>query len=184
MGVSKRQVVEKAGKLIARFPPPIMSSDWGSDLMGLDTEEESAPTDLLQVRYLQDSTILSKRSTEGSAGYDTNAACSCIIPTKHKRIVQIGLALSLPKGVYARIALRSGLAGKKYIDIGVGVIDRDYRGEVEVVLFNHSAVDFQVQVGDRIAQLISEKIKIPHIQQVKILSSIDKGAGGFGSTGM
>ena len=87
-----------------------------------------------------------------------------MIPSKGKGVVQTGLAISLPKGVYACIAPRSGLAVKKFIGVGAGVIDSDYRGEIRIVLFNHSAMDFPVQVGDRIAQLILEKIKTPDVQ--------------------
>ena len=64
------------------------------------------------------------------------------------------------------------------------MIASDYRGEIGVVLFNHSAVDFPIQVGDRIAQLILEKIKTPTVQKVVVLSAIDRGIGGFGSTGL
>ena len=70
-----------------------------------------------------------------------------------------------PIRIYAKIASRLGLIVKKFIDVGAGVVDRDYRGEIGVVLFNHSAVDFPVQVGDRIAQLILEKIKTPAVQR-------------------
>ena len=67
-----------------------------------------------------------------------------MIPARGKGVVQIGLAVSLPSRVYARIAPHSVLAIKKFIDMGVGVINSDYRGEIGVVLFNHSAVDFLV----------------------------------------
>ena len=63
----------------------------------------------------------------------------------------------MPPGVYGRVAPRSGLAAKKHIDVGAGVIDADYRGNVGVVLFNHASEPFKVENGDRIAQLILEK---------------------------
>ena len=63
-----------------------------------------------------------------------------MIPTKGKGVVQIGLVVSLPSGVYARIAMHSRLVVKKFIDVGARVIDSDYWGEIGVVLFNHSAV--------------------------------------------
>ena len=107
-----------------------------------------------------------------------------MVPPKGKGVVQTRLVVSLPLGVYARIAPCSGLAVKKFIDVGAGVIDSDYRGEIGVVLFNHSAMNFSVQVGDRIAQLILEKIKIPTVQKVIVLSVTDRGSGGFGSTGL
>ena len=68
--------------------------------------------------------------------------------------------------------------------MGARVIDNDYWGEIGVVLFNHPVVDFPVQVGDRIAQLILEKIKTPAIQKVVVLSATEGGSGGFGSTGL
>ena len=105
-----------------------------------------------------------------------------MIPSRGKGVVQTRLAVSLSLGVYARIAPRLGIVVKKFIDMGVGVIDRDYRGEIGVVLFNHSAVDFQVQVGDKIVQLILKKIKTPTVEKVIVLSATNRGSGGFGST--
>ena len=84
----------------------------------------------------------------------------------------------------AKIAPRSGLAVKKFIDVGAGVIDQDYRGEVGVVLFSHSDTDFQVRQGDRIAQLILEKIETSVVQDVQELSETKRGTYGFGSTGL
>ena len=95
-----------------------------------------------------------------------------------------GLAISFPAGLYARIAPRSGLALKKFIDVGAGVVDHDYRGEVGVVLFNHGDQDFEVNMGDRIAQLILEKIDTPPVEEVQGLGDTVRGVGGFGSTGV
>ena len=113
-----------------------------------------------------------------------SATQSCIIPAKGKGIVHTGLVISFPPGLYGRIAPRFGLAVKKFIDVGAGVIDQDYRGEICVVLFNHSETDFEVKQGDRIAQLILEKIKTPVVQEVQNLGSTERGIGGFGSTGI
>lgn len=82
-----------------------------------------------------------------------------------------------------RIAPRSGLASKHFIDTGAGVIDSDYRGQVKVLLFNHSDSDFQVKEGDRVAQLIIERIYTPEIVVVEELEESVRGAAGFGSTG-
>lgn len=67
---------------------------------------------------------------------------------------------------------------------GAGVIDADYRGSVGVILFNHSDADFEVKVGDRVAQLIIEKIVTPEVEEVDDLDSTVRGSGGFGSTGV
>ena len=103
--------------------------------------------------------MIPQRSTQVSTAYDISVAYSCVILAKGKGVVQTRLAVSIPWGVYARIAPRSGLVVNKFIDVGTRVIDSDYRGKTGVVLFNHSAVDFLVRVGDSIAQLIFEKIE-------------------------
>ena len=82
-----------------------------------------------------------------------------------------------------RIAPRSGLASKHMIDTGAGVIDADYRGQVKVLLFNHGEADFEVKEGDRVAQLVLERIYTPEVLEVEELEESVRGAGGFGSTG-
>lgn len=87
-------------------------------------------------------------------------------------------------GIDGRIAPRSGLAAKHMIDTGAGVIDADYRGQVKVLLFNHhQETDFAVKEGDRVAQLILERIYTPEIRVVEELEVSVRGVGGFGSTG-
>ena len=92
------------------------------------------------------------------------------------------MAVSLPPGTYARIAPHLGLAVRNFINVGVGVVDSDYQGEIKVVLFNHGTEDFIVQVGDRIAQLILEQIRTPQVKKVATFDDTDRGVGGFGST--
>ena len=139
---------------------------------------------MLKVQKLNNNAALPKRSTDGAAGYDLCASQNCTIPAKGKGLVKIGLSLSFPSGLYARIAPRSGLALKKFIDVGAGVVDADYRGEVGVVLFNHGDQDFEVKMGDRIAQLILEKISTPEVEEVSALEDTVRGTRGFGSTGV
>ena len=147
--------------------------------MGIKTGE----TGELQVKLLRGNAVLPSRGSAGAAGYDLCAASNCIIPSRSKGIVVTGLAVSLPPGTYARIAPRSGLAIRNFIDVGAGVVDSDYRGEIKVILFNHSAEDFVVQAGDRIAQLILKRIETPQVKKVAALDDTDRGARGFGSTG-
>jgi deoxycytidine triphosphate deaminase len=78
-----------------------------------------------------------------STSITTNNSCKdVVVPARDRAVVPTGLAIAAPHGTYARIAPRSGLAVKKFIDTGAGVVDEDYRGEVGVVLFNHSGEDF------------------------------------------
>jgi deoxyuridine 5'-triphosphate nucleotidohydrolase len=82
------------------------------------------------------------------------------------------------------IAPRSGLALKHSIDVGAGVIDYDYRGPVGVILFNLGDKDFEIKRGDRIAQMILERICMADVAEVTELSETVRGSGGFGSTGV
>ena len=192
------------GKLIARSTSPIRTGhrDCASgsvetegrdgagdmhqreDLGEVDRErEESGMTGELRVKCLRDNAVLPIRGTVGAAGYDISAASGCVIPAHGKGSVDTGLAVSLPPGTYARIAPRSGLAYRHFIDVGAGVVDSDFRGEIKVILFNHFVEDFPVQAGDRIAQLILERIDTPPVQKVAVLEDTDRGNDGFGSTG-
>ena len=92
---------------------------------------------VLKVQELSNNAALPKRSTGGATRYDLCASQDCTIPVGGKGLVQTRLAISFPASLYARVAPRSGLALKKFIDVGVGVVDDHYHGEVGVVLFNH-----------------------------------------------
>ncbi|KAF8371144.1 dut-1 [Pristionchus pacificus] len=119
-----------------------------------------------------------------AAGADLHASEAAVVPARGKVLISTGLCLELPEFHYGRVAPRSGLAAKHSIDVGAGVIDCDYRGELKVLLFNFSDVDFEVKEGDRIAQLICEKISQVKYVEVDSLEETQRGAGGFGSTGV
>jgi len=123
------------------------------------------------------------RGSKFSAGYDLYSAENITVKAKNRSLVSIGLAIKVPEGYYGRIASRSGLAVKYGIDVGAGVIDSDYTGPVKVLLFNHGDEDFVVSEGDRVAQLIIEKIGHLNINVVNELTETIRGSGGFGSTG-
>ncbi|KAK2660515.1 hypothetical protein Ddye_007048 [Dipteronia dyeriana] len=139
---------------------------------------------LLRVKKLSDKAVLPSRGSPLAAGYDLSSATETKVPARGKALVPTDLSIAIPVGTYARVAPRSGLTWKHSIDVGAGVIDADYRGPVGVILFNHSDVDFEVKVGDRIAQLIIEKIMTPDVLEVEDLDSTVRGEGGFGSTGV
>ena len=98
-------------------------------------------------------------------------------------MISTALAIATPVGTYGRVAPRSGLASKKFLDTLAGVIDADYRGEVKVLMANFSDTDYEVQKGERVAQLILERIVTPDVVEVQSLEESVRGAGGFGSTG-
>ena len=130
--------------------------------------------------------IAPTRAEVGAAGYDLSACEDKIIPAGKWDKVDTGIAVEFPNYCYGRVAPRSGLAFKKGISVGAGVIDSSYRGTIQVILFNHGTDDFIVKSGDRIAQLIFEKIYTPELEEVTIekLTTTDRGTGGFGSTGV
>jgi dUTP pyrophosphatase len=124
------------------------------------------------------------KSTWGAAGFDLYADEATSIPAHGRSLVSTGIAIALPKGTYGRIAPRSGLAVKYSIDTGAGVIDEDYRGEIKILLVNHSDTALAVKPGERIAQLIIERISLAPMIEVETLTETKRGESGFGSTGI
>ena len=123
------------------------------------------------------------RGSADAAGYDLSAAVATTVPAHGKALVKTRLKMALPRGTYGRIAPRSGLAWKKHIDVGAGVIDRDYRGEVGVILVNLSAEEQAIESGDRVAQLLFAPVTQGELVEVAVLEETARGGGGFGSTG-
>lgn len=138
----------------------------------------------LSIKRLSENATLPKRGSEFSAGLDLSSAEDKIIPAGERALVKTDLSIACPPGTYARIAPRSGLALKKGIDTGAGVVDADYRGPVGVILFNWGKEDFEIKIGDRIAQLILEQIVLPDVVETDELPETVRGEGGFGSTGV
>jgi len=126
--------------------------------------------------------------TEGAAGMDLRANIETSITLKplERAIVKTGLYIALPIGFEAQVRPRSGLAAKKGITVlnAPGTVDADYRGEIGVILVNLSNEAFTVNDGERIAQLIIAKHERIHWKEVTVLSETERGAGGFGSTGL
>lgn len=137
----------------------------------------------LVVCLLSENATLPLRGSALAAGYDLFSAADCVVPAHGKWLVPTDVAVAVPEGHYGRIAPRSSVAWKHHVDVGAGVVDGDYRGPVGVVLFNHSAQDFEIKKGDRVAQLILEKCSMLPVVQVDSLVSTARGSGGFGSTG-
>ena len=138
----------------------------------------------LGVKKLCYDATLPTRGSNGSVGYDLYSSEDAFVPSQAGRtLVGTGITVVLPPGVYGRVAPRSGLAVNHCINVGAGVIDPDYTGEIKVVLFNHGVENFEINKGDRIAQLILERCETPPIEEISIVEDTDRGSGGFGSTG-
>jgi len=149
----------------------------------MPVEKTDSQTPILQVCKLSEHALIPTKGSKKAAGYDLYSAYDYVIPSQGKVIAKTDISIRVPDGTYGRVAPRSGLSAKHHIDVGAGVIDQDYTGNVGVVLFNHAAVDFEIKKGDRVAQLICEKIEYPEIEEVTSLNSTERGEGGFGSTG-
>ena len=139
---------------------------------------------VLKFKRLTDHAFAPTKGSEMAAGYDLKSAYDVIVPAEGKALVKTDLRIQLPSRCYGRVAPRSGLAWKIFINVGAGVIDEDYRGNVGVVLFNQAKSDFNVAKGDRIAQLICERIFYPEIEEeTGEFEQTARGERGFCSSG-
>jgi dUTP pyrophosphatase len=148
---------------------------------------------LLGVKLVEPGAKAPTKMTVGSAGFDLYSAESIEVPPTHcepdgraevgRALVSTGLVIELPLGTVGRIASRSGLSVKANIEVGAGWIDSDYRGIVRVELKNLSSKSYQVNRGDRIAQLVVLPVVDVEVSVVADVKGTSRGGGGFGSTG-
>ncbi|XP_074573697.1 uncharacterized protein LOC141830108 [Curcuma longa] len=135
----------------------------------------------LKIKRLSSTAIIPQRKTSGAAGYDLAADENGVIPSGGRLLIRTGICMEIPPKTYARIAPRSGMALRYGVNIGAGVIDSDYRGEIKVLVFNHSDREVEIRRGMCIAQIILEKILVPEVEEVAELTPT-RNTGGFGST--
>ena len=122
-------------------------------------------------------------ASAGAAGADLRASEAVEIAPGGRTAVPTAVRLQIPPGHVGLVWPRSGLAVRHGIDTLAGVIDSDYRGEVWVVLVNHGDVHFRIERGDRIAQLLVQRVERDAFRAVASIDDSDRGGGGFGSTG-
>lgn len=151
-------------------------------------EQWKREDEVLRLKKLRESAQLPQLATAGSVGYDLCADLQqpLTLQPGQTQTVPTGLAAQLPQGCAGFIFARSGLGVRHGIVPAncVGVIDNDYRGELLIGLYNHSSQPFTIQPGDRIAQLVLMPVHTPPIQLCEQLDESERGAGGFGSTGL
>jgi dUTP pyrophosphatase len=126
---------------------------------------------------------LPEYATEGAAGADLRAAARTVLAPGARAAVPTGIRVEIPPGYVGLIWPRSGLAVRHGLDTLAGVIDSDYRGEVAVVLVNHGEEAVTLEAGDRVAQLLLQKVERARFEASEGLAATGRGAGGFGSTG-
>jgi dUTP pyrophosphatase len=130
--------------------------------------------------------LFPRKAHEDDAAFDLRSRIDIVIPSGKITLVPTGVFMELPIGYEAQVRPRSGLALKHGITVlnTPGTIDAGYRGEVGVILINAGPVDFAIARGDRIAQMVVQKLTDVRLVSAEKLSETARGAGGFGSTGV
>lgn len=140
---------------------------------------------MFYVQKLIPTATIPTRGSASAAGLDLAVAVGISIPAQAQVLISTGLAMVIPEGYYGRIAPRSGFSYKNKCFVNAGVIDSDYRGELKILMYNASEKEVIVNVGDKVAQLILERISMVNpveVADVNVISETERGAGGFGST--
>ena len=147
----------------------------------------------IKIKCVHTNAVVPTRGSKYAVGYDLYSCEEIIIPQNNSALIDTGIVIDVDLNVhneynslYARIAPRSGISYKKKTTIGAGVIDPDYRGTIKVLMFNlNSDEALHIQVGDKIAQLIFEKVYTPKLIKIEDdnISETELGNNGFGSTG-
>ncbi|MEJ6012445.1 dUTP diphosphatase [Corynebacterium sp. H127] len=141
----------------------------------------------IQIKRLDPGVPLPKRAHRGDAGADLHAASGATIAPGERVLIGTGIAIALPLGTVGLIHPRSGLAAKQGLSIvnTPGTVDADYRGEIKVCLINlDPSTPVVIERGDRIAQLVVQRVELVDFEEVDELDDTVRGAGGYGSTGV
>lgn len=136
---------------------------------------------------LSDDVVVPAYAYAGDAGMDLRATEAVTLKPFERKLVSTGIAIAIPEGYAGFVQPRSGLAIKQGVTVlnTPGLIDSHYRGEIKVALINLDASsEFKVEVGDRIAQLVIQKVEAVVWDVVESLDETERGAGGFGSSGV
>ena len=139
--------------------------------------------DKLRYKKLSKHATAPTRATAGSVAYDLYSAVGITLSAGYCVLVPTDIALQCPKGTYLRDAPHSSMACR-FMDVGAGVVDIDYTGNVKVVMMNHSEQDIEVSQGQRIGQCILTRYEVPETVEVQSFKLTERGTDGFGSTGI
>jgi len=138
----------------------------------------------VSVKKLDPEAIVPTKANRSDAGYDLYALEDVEIPAVNHKLIKTGISMAIPAGYVGLIWPRSGLAYKNGLDVFAGVIDAGYRGDVGVILYNSRVGNhYQVKKGDRIAQILFQKVESFDLVEVDDLDDTQRGQGGFGSSG-
>ena len=140
----------------------------------------------INIKTIHENAVIPEYKTSGSSGMDLSSVIEHTLKPKEIKAIPTGLIMRIPPGLEGQVRPRSGLALKYGITVlnTPGTIDSDYVGEMKVILINHSNEDYIIKVGDRIAQLVICPVVQVDLHKVEDISQTERGAGGFGSTGV
>ena len=158
-----------------------MVSWWWARLRILENSFSILFQDDIRVRRLSPKAYLPTRASPQSAGLDLYATEDHVIQARDMIVISTELQVKVPPGTYGRIASRSGMT-LDHVTVEGGVVDADYRGPLKVILYNHSASEYVIREGTRIAQLICQKIIYPRLREVSEMEDTARGSSGFGSS--
>ena len=137
----------------------------------------------IKIKQLKENAIIPTYAHPGDAAMDLFSAEDCVIASGKRRLVSTGISMELPEGYFSSIRDKSGLAFKKGITILGGVLEYTYRGDYGVVVLNTGDEDFEIKVGDKIAQVVIQPVATAEVEEVGELSETVRGDGAWGSTG-
>ena len=139
----------------------------------------------MKISFVSEDGFEPARATDGSAGFDLRATEGDVISPGYRKVFGTGVSAAIPPGSVGKVYSRSGMGFKYGVSLanGTGIIDSDFRGEIKVSLINKGHDFYTVNRGDRIAQIIFEKLPDVELEKVTVLDVTERGNNGFGSTG-
>lgn len=135
------------------------------------------------IKIVTDNSDQFQKANDADAGYDLISNETCYLMGQTRELVTTDLKVLIPKGYVGIIKSRSGLSVKHGLEVGAGVIDSGYTGQIKVVMHNHSNETYMITPGDKIAQMIVIPIFQGKVELVESLEETDRGEAGFNSTG-
>ena len=138
----------------------------------------------LQIKKLTDTAVVPVFAHKADAGMDFCANEAVIIAPGERVVISTGIAMAIPEGYVGLIWDKSGVSTKRGLKTLAGVVDAGYRGEIKIGLYNIGSEVQEFAIGDKIAQMLIQKVEQPHIAIVASLDETSRGEGGFGSTGV
>lgn len=137
----------------------------------------------IKVKKLKVNAILPQMMRQGDAAFDLATCEDVLLHPGETKIIPTGLVLEIPEGFVGNIRDRSGLSAKHALHTLAGIIDSNYRGEIGVVMTNLSQTDYNIKTGDRVAQMLIQKIEMTEFEEVEEVSDTNRGEAGFNSSG-